>query len=79
MFLLLPSIAAFFLYRHLMRQADLLTGTSRGTQAQLPLQLRRCGPTGLLAVGVSLLFFLMMILQYGCIFLSGFLKLSKGS
>ena len=79
MFLLLPSIAAFFLYRHLMRQADLLTGNGRGTQAQLPLQLRRCGPAGLLAAGVSLLFFVMMILQYGCIFLSGFLKLSKGS
>ena len=28
---------------------------------------------------MSLLFFVMMIWQYGCIFLSGFLKLSKGS
>lgn len=79
MFLLLPSIAAFFLYRHLMRRADLLTGTGRGMQARLPLALCRCGPMGLLTAGVSLLFFLMMILQYGCIFLSGFLKLSKGS
>ena len=79
MFLLLPSIAAFFLYRYLMRRCDLLTEVSRGKQEQLALKLSRCGPAGVLAIAVSLLFFLMMLLQYGCIFLSGFLKVSRGT
>ena len=75
--LLLPSIAAFFLYRALMRQADRLSQASRARQERLQLSLRRCGPAGVLIVAVSLLFFGMMILQYGCIFLSGFLKQSR--
>lgn len=78
MFLLLPSIAAFFLYRRLMRRSDLLVEASRAKQEQLSLKLLRCGPAGVLAVGVSVLFFGMMLLQYGCIFLSGFLKPVKG-
>lgn len=78
LYLLLPSIAAFFLYRALMRQADRLSQASRSRQERLHLSLLRCGPAGVLAVAVSLLFFLMMLLQYGCIFLSGFLKQSRG-
>lgn len=78
MFLLLPSIAAFFLYRRLMRRSDLLVEASRAKQEQLRLKLLGCGPAGVAACGISLLFFGMMILQYGCIFLSGFLKSTKG-
>ena len=79
MFLLLPAIGAFFLYRHLLKQSDLLTEASRVKQEQLKLKLSRCGPVGFLAILVSMLFFLMMALQYICVFLSGFLKLSKGT
>lgn len=78
MFLLLPSIAAFFLYRYLLRQSDRLTEGSRGRQEGLKLKLSRCGPMGAAAIGVSMLFFGMMVLQYGCIFLSGFLKSTRG-
>ena len=79
MFLLLPAVAAFFLYRRLMRRSDqLFLGNSRSRQGGLSLELRRCGAAGVLCTTVSLLFFLMMVLQYGCIFLSGFLKRTKG-
>ncbi|WP_253290765.1 iron ABC transporter permease [Pseudoflavonifractor sp. MSJ-37] len=78
MFLLVPSIAFFFLYRALMRRSDRLTEGARGKQESLSLPLFRCGPLGWLAVAMSLLFFVMMTLQYGCIFLSGFLKSTKG-
>lgn len=78
MFLLLPAIAAFFLYRYLMRRSDKLSEGSRARQGRLELSLGRCGAAGVLITAVSLLFFLMMVLQYGCIFLAGFLKSSKG-
>lgn len=78
MFLMLPSIGAFFLYRRLMRQSDGMTEGIRGRQEQLTLPLGKCGVPGWSAVLVSLVFFLMMTLQYGCIFLSGFLKSTRG-
>lgn len=77
LFLLLPSIAAFFVYRALMRQTDRLAQAGRSRQEALQLPLRRCGAAGVLILAVSLLFFLAMVLQYGCIFLSGFLRSSR--
>lgn len=78
MFLLLPAIGAFFLYRYLMGRSDKLSEGSRSRQGRLELSLSRCGAAGIVVIAVSLLFFLMMVLQYGCIFLSGFLKSTKG-
>ena len=78
MFLLLPAIAAFFLYRYLMRRSDKLSEGSRARQGRLELSLSRCGLAGVAIAAVSILFFLMMVLQYGCIFLAGFLKSTKG-
>lgn len=78
MFLLLPSIGLFFAYRYLMGKSSLLLDSGRAKQGQLQLSLRHCGIRGILITSASLLFFLMMILQYSCIFLSGFLKSSKG-
>ena len=78
MFLLLPAIAAFFLYRYLMGRSDKLSEGSRSRQGRLELSLSRCGPVGIGIAAVSILFFLMMVLQYGCIFLAGFLKSTKG-
>lgn len=78
-FLMMPSIALFFVYRRLMRRCGALTAARQDRQVELKLPLRRCGVLGLLAIGVSALFFLMMVLQYACIFLTGFLKISKGA
>lgn len=78
MFLLLPAIAAFFLYRYLMGRSDKLSEGSRARQGRLELSLSRCGLAGVAIAAVSILFFLMMVLQYGCIFLAGFLKSTKG-
>ncbi len=79
MFLMVPSIAAFFLYRYLMKKSDALTAARQDRQVELDLPLHRCGPVGWLAIAVSILFFVMMVLQYLCIFASGFLKVSKGA
>ncbi len=75
--LMVPAIAAFFLYRHLLQKSDALT-SGRGKQGNVELRLLRCGVPGLLAIAVSALFFVMMVLQYLCIFLTGFLKVKKG-
>lgn len=79
MFLMVPSIAAFFLYRYLMKKCDAITAARQDRQEELKLPLHRCGGTGFFAIAVSVLFFVMMVLQYLCIFLTGFLKNSKGS
>ena len=78
MFLLVPSILFFFIYRALMRRSDKLTAGSRSTQGGLSLPLTRCGSVGWLALIGSGLFFVLTLLQYGCVLLSGFLKSKKG-
>lgn len=75
--LMVPAVAAFFLYRYLLQKSDALTA-GRGKQAELELRLSRCGILGAFAMAVSALFFVMMTLQYICIFLTGFLKVKKG-
>lgn len=77
MFLLIPSIGAFFLYRWLLKQSDALTNANRGKQGQIELKLHQCGPLGAVVGISSFLFFIMMILQYICIFSMGFIKVSK--
>lgn len=77
MFLVIPSIGSFFLYRWLMAKSDALTNANRGKQGQIELKLRKCGPLGLLVCGSSALFFIMMVLQYACTFSMGFIKVSK--
>ena len=78
MLLLLPAVAAFLLYRLLMRKSDRLTAadSQKNSRSGLPLPL-----TGIVGAAVRLMsamFFLMMTLQYICIFLTGFLKSKKG-
>ncbi len=72
MFLLVPSILFFFIYRALMRRSDKLTAGSRSAQGGLSLPLTRCGSVGWLALIGSGLFFVLTLLQYG------FLKSKKG-
>lgn len=77
MTLLLPSIAAFFLYRWLMAKTGIISG-DRSRQQQLRLPLARCGALGWLAILCGWLFFLMIGAQYVSIFTTGFLKKVKG-
>lgn len=78
MFLLVPSIIFFFIYRTLMRRSDKLTEGSRASQGGLGLTLPHCGAMGWGMIALSTVFFVMIVLQYGCVFLSGFLKSTKG-
>lgn len=75
--LMVPAVGAFFLYRYLLQKSDALTA-GRGKQGNLDIKLHRCGLGGIAAIVTSALFFVMMVLQYGCIFLLGFLKVKKG-
>jgi len=79
MFLMVPSVFAFFLYRRLMRRCDALSAARRDREEELELSLHKCGIVGWLAIFLSLMFFVMMVLQYLSILLTGFLKVSKGS
>ena len=76
MVLLLPSIAAFFLYRWLMGQVGALSG-ERSRRQQFVLPLRRCGGPGVFILLGGPLFFLLIGVQYACILSSGFLKRTR--
>ena len=76
MLLLLPSIGAFFLYRWLMAQVGAVTG-ERARQQRLRLSLRRCGLPGALSLLCGMAFFLLIGLQYVCIFSAGFMKRTR--
>lgn len=78
MFLMVPAILAFFLYRYLMKKSDLLVNGRIAKQERLNMKLHKCGPLGGFIILISIVFFLMMFLQYACIFISGFLKGIKG-
>ncbi len=75
--LMIPAIGAFFIYRHLLQKSDTLN-SSRGKQGRVDIRLLHCGVAGMGAAAISIIFFIMMVLQYGCIFLLGFLKSKKG-
>lgn len=79
MYLLVPGLLAFFLYRRLLRRCDRLANTQRAGSTCLDLKLTRCGVIGWLALALAALFFAAMVLQYACIFASGFLKSSHGT
>lgn len=79
MFLFVPGLAAFFAYRRLLLRCDRLASTQRSGSQRLDLKLSRCGVVGWLALAIAALFFAAMVLQYACIFASGFLKSSHGS
>lgn len=76
--LLIPAVLSFFIYRSCMRahgEASSVDSLQGGETVPLPF------PEGLsgafIRVG-AVAYFILMLLQYGCIFLSGFLKSRKG-
>lgn len=79
MFLLVPSLVAFLVYRRLLARSDRLADASRAPSGRLALKMHRCGPLGAAVIAVAALFFAMMVLQYACILASGFLKSSHGT
>lgn len=75
--LLIPTLIAFLAYRVMLEKSDKLTA-GRGRQETVDLKLWKCGIFGNLSLILSALFFVMMVLQYGCIFASGFMRITKG-
>lgn len=78
MLLLIPAVLVFAAYRRLMKKSDELfsSGGQKSTGTPLPVE-----PGGMLKVFMNLsvfIFYVMMVLQYLCIFLTGFLKSKKG-
>ena len=76
--LLLPAMAAFIFYQKQMARSQQTT-SGRSAQNYPPLRLGKSGPLGWVAMVCGGLFFVMMSLQYLVIFVTGFLKKSKGS
>lgn len=76
--LLVPTLLAFWAYRVMLQKSDKLT-SGKGKQDTVNLKLLRCGIVGWIALILSMLFFVMMVLQYVCIFSLGFMKVTKGS
>lgn len=76
--LLIPAIIVFVLFRRLMKASDrMIAGDHiRNESPTLPLRIR--GPLNWSIRLISLLFYVMMLLQYACIFLTGFLKSRRG-
>ncbi len=74
MFILIPSIVAFFLYRLLMKKSDDLMKTGRGRQDRLNIGIKGTGIFGGVSVLITLVVFIVIFLQYASIFLNGFLK-----
>ena len=68
MFLLVPSLILFFIYRHYMKKMN--SSSARSQDAQINLPLSKGGVIGWLIIGASLLYSLIMTLQYASIFLS---------
>ena len=78
MLLLIPAVLAFLMYRRLMRHSDTLLSSQGSRALEGPLPVKPAGVLKASVFGASVLFYTMMILQYGCIFITGFLKSKKG-
>ena len=77
MLIFLPAGFLFVCYRRLMRRSGLLLASGgKSVVANRSLQLE--GTSAVVANLFSATFFLMMLLQYGCIFAGGFLKSIRG-
>ncbi len=77
MLLFIPAVLAFISYRFLMKQSDRMLASENGrTGGEFPIRFK-----GILNLFMNLgvwLFYGMMLLQYFCIFITGFLKSRKG-
>ncbi|MDO4265471.1 MAG: iron ABC transporter permease [Eubacteriales bacterium] len=78
MLLLIPAVIVFVLFRWLMKKSDgmISTGNAAKTSGSLPMKIR--GPISWGINLISFVFYGMMVMQYLCIFLTGFLKSKRG-
>lgn len=74
MFLLLPSLIMFFVYRRMM--SSMPHGTDE--QASIDARITDFGLIGAASIAASAVFYVATMLQYGCIFISGFIKMRRG-
>lgn len=79
MLLLIPALLGFILYRHLMRKNDKIFAGNNNKAAGAEEDFRLRGLSGLCVYLPSLLFFLVMLLEYGSIFLNSFTKNVRGN
>jgi len=73
----LPSIILFFIYRRLLGRSDILSSWSNN-RASASDTLELSGLPRIIATSLSCFFFIVMLLQYICIFAGGFVKAVKG-
>lgn len=78
MLLLIPAVLVFVLFRYLMKKSDGILGSAPGTKSGGSLPMRVRGPAIWTINLISIVFYGMMVLQYLCIFLTGFLKSKRG-
>lgn len=76
--LLLPAIVVFILYRYLMKKNERWLSSENSGADVDKAEYRPGGSVGALIAILSLLFYIVMILQYGSIFVNSFSKLKKG-
>jgi iron(III) transport system permease protein len=75
MCLFIPSIIFFFIYRAMMKKIN--SSPSQAQEGTLNLRMHKCGPIGYGVLGVSIIYVIVMVLQYATIFLTAITR--KGS
>ncbi|HIW21319.1 MAG TPA: iron ABC transporter permease [Candidatus Dorea intestinavium] len=76
--LLVPAIIVFIFYRYLMKKNERWLARENSEAKVEKAEYRPGGFIGFLIIALSLLFYSVMTLQYGSIFLNSFSKLKKG-
>lgn len=76
--ILIPALFIFILYRRLMKKNDILSKGTNNKSVSSDLSINIKGLFNFIITVISTIFFIMMILQYGVIFISGITKYSYG-
>lgn len=76
--ILIPALFIFILYRRLMKKNDILSKGTNNKSVASDLSINIKGLFNFVITVISIIFFIMMILQYGVIFISGITKYSYG-
>lgn len=76
--ILIPALFIFILYRRLMKKNDILSKGTNNKSVASDLSINIKGLFNFIITVISTIFFIMMILQYGVIFISGITKYSYG-
>lgn len=77
--LLIPAVVGFALYRYLMRKNDKIFAGNNNKASGAEEDFKLKGISGIVVYATSALFFVIMILEYGSIFLNSFSKNMRGT